>query len=110
PPPASEDVRWVQSALNQVMGIDLAVNGIMGPATRNAVRDFQTREGLPVDGIVGPQTREALARAQSAGGAPASPDSPPAAAPEDNADQMSGEEIWVGELSEEEWEEDEWED
>src|SRR5690606_6111139 len=40
PPPASEDVRWVQSTLNQVMGIDLAVNGIMGPATRNAVRDF----------------------------------------------------------------------
>jgi len=31
-------------------------DGIYGPNTYNAVRDFQTAEGLLVDGIVGPQT------------------------------------------------------
>ena len=51
-------VRAVQSQIhgrgdgaNQV-----AVDGIFGPATNDAVRAFQTLLGLSVDGIVGPQT------------------------------------------------------
>ena len=32
------------------------MDGIFGPATNNAVRDFQDDHDLAVDGIVGPQT------------------------------------------------------
>jgi hypothetical protein len=38
----------------------LAQDGDFGPLTENAVKDFQTKEGLSVDGIVGPQTWHAL--------------------------------------------------
>lgn len=56
------NVRWLQNALNHVLGIRLASDGIAGPATRSAVRSFQERYGLPVDGIAGPQTRARLAQ------------------------------------------------
>ena len=62
-------VRWVQSSLNRALGLRLAVDGIMGPATRSAVRSFQQRKGLAVDGIVGPNTEAALIAA----GAPRPP-------------------------------------
>ena len=55
-----EFVRWVQDSLNRVMGLRLAVDGIMGPMTRSAVRSFQQRRGLMVDGVVGPMTENAL--------------------------------------------------
>ena len=45
----------------------------MSPETREAIRDFQTRMGLPADGIVGPEMRQALVEERSkltAGGAP----------------------------------------
>jgi Transglycosylase SLT domain/Putative peptidoglycan binding domain len=38
------------------------VDGIAGPMTQRAVRDFQRRKGLVVDGIAGPRTRRALGR------------------------------------------------
>jgi Putative peptidoglycan binding domain/CHAP domain len=38
----------------------LAVDGIFGPNTENAVKDFQTKKGLSVDGIVGPHTWHTL--------------------------------------------------
>ena len=60
PPPWSEYVRWVQSTLNRILRLNLKVNGIMGPETRNAVRSFQSRKGLVADGIVGPETEKAL--------------------------------------------------
>jgi outer membrane protein OmpA-like peptidoglycan-associated protein len=53
-------IRWVQQALNKVMGLRLAVDGIMGPATRSAIRSFQKRQGLIPDGIVGPKTEQQL--------------------------------------------------
>ena len=46
------------------MNLNLLVDGIMGSATRNAIRDFQRREGLAVDGIVGPDTKKALVAAR----------------------------------------------
>jgi len=60
-------VRWVQQALNQVLGLRLAVDGIMGTQTRSAIRAFQQRHGLAADGVVGPRTEAALL---SAGAAP----------------------------------------
>ena len=92
-PSGSEDMRWVQSALNDVLGPRLPVDGIMDAATRSAVRSFQQREGLPVDGIVGPDTREALLRARSGKTAP----------PPDGGDQAAGttapDTEWEGEES-----------
>ena len=57
-------VRSLQAQLS-ALGAPLAADGIYGPKTRAAVRDFQRREGLQVDGIAGPQT---LARLSGAGG------------------------------------------
>lgn len=71
----SEYIRWVQSTLNRVLDLRLSVNGIMGPETRSAIRDFQRRKGLPVDGIVGPPTEAAL-RAGSQEGWPQAPGAP----------------------------------
>ncbi len=68
-------IRWLQSSLNRVMGLRLAVDGILGPATRSAVRNFQQRQGLIVDGIVGPQTEaklRTLTGTRSLGSAPVS--------------------------------------
>jgi peptidoglycan hydrolase-like protein with peptidoglycan-binding domain len=41
-------------------GKNIAVDGIFGPATERAVREFQAARGLAVDGIVGPHTWSAL--------------------------------------------------
>ncbi len=77
-----EYIRWVQTSLNQILRLRLAVDGISGPQTRSAIRSFQLRQGLTVDGIVGPQTEAALISAgaspppQAAGG-PSGPRSRP---------------------------------
>ncbi|SEF80732.1 peptidoglycan recognition protein family protein [Nitrosomonas ureae] len=59
-PSGSERTRWVQDCLNQAAGTQLPVNGIMGPETRKAVRNFQRQQGLRASGIVGPDTEDAL--------------------------------------------------
>ncbi|CAG0937544.1 hypothetical protein TFLX_06482 [Thermoflexales bacterium] len=65
-------IKWVQRSLNQIMGLRLAVDGILGSYTRSAIRSFQQRRGLLVDGIVGPQT-EAAIKAALGGAAPSQP-------------------------------------
>ncbi|RXI98174.1 N-acetylmuramoyl-L-alanine amidase [Anaerobacillus alkaliphilus] len=45
-----EDVKHVQTALN------VTADGVFGPITERAVRNFQRQQRLQVDGIVGPQT------------------------------------------------------
>ena len=57
---SSDYIRWVQEALNQVLGMRLVVDGRKGPATRSAIRSFQQQRGLTVDGVVGPRTEQAL--------------------------------------------------
>src|SRR5690606_11763897 len=49
----------LQGLLNK-HGASLAADGIFGPATEKAVRDFQRQAGLVVDGIAGPKTFAAL--------------------------------------------------
>ncbi|MBP1693334.1 MAG: phospholipase D/transphosphatidylase [Chloroflexi bacterium] len=53
-------VKWLQASLNKVLGLSLAVDGIAGTQTRNAIRQFQQLKGLLVDGIAGTQTVTAL--------------------------------------------------
>jgi cell wall-associated NlpC family hydrolase len=50
----SDSVRAVQRALG------VAVDGILGPQTRKAIKRFQRAHGLVADGVVGPLTRAAL--------------------------------------------------
>ncbi|WP_167935782.1 RHS repeat-associated core domain-containing protein [Halothermothrix orenii] len=54
-----DDVEQVQTFLNQ-QGYDVTVDGILGPETAGAVRDYQEDKGLSVDGVVGPNTREEI--------------------------------------------------
>jgi len=60
---SAEYGRWIQQSLNRILGLSLAVDGIIGTYTRSAIRSFQQRQGLTADGIVGPITEAALIRA-----------------------------------------------
>ncbi len=71
-----EYARWIQQSLNRVLGLNLAVDGIIGPATRSAIRSFQAQHGLAVDGIVGPQTDARLRQLLGGQGPAPAPPSP----------------------------------
>lgn len=58
---SGEDVRQVQQALGR-WGANVIADGAFGPATRQAVEQFQRSQGLIADGIVGPQTWAFLQR------------------------------------------------
>jgi len=76
-------IRWVQGSLNRILGLRLAVDGVMGPRTRSAVRTLQGQRGLTVDGIVGSRT-EAVLISSGAGRPPIDPrpgPTPPAPGP-----------------------------
>jgi peptidoglycan hydrolase-like protein with peptidoglycan-binding domain len=108
-PAGAEYMRWVQSALNDVLGVRLQLHGIADSATRSAIRSFQQRQGLPADGVVGPDTERALIAARGAGSprdgaaSPTDPGAPeplgpadapaadPAAAPEPPSTTPAGE-------------------
>lgn len=60
---SAEYGRWIQQSLNKILGLRLAVDGIVGTQTRSAIRSFQSQKGLTADGIVGPITEGALIRA-----------------------------------------------
>jgi peptidoglycan hydrolase-like protein with peptidoglycan-binding domain len=57
------------AAVQQALGIP--ADGIYGPQTRKAVRQFQRANGLAVDGIAGPQTLAALGLTARSSSAPA---------------------------------------
>ncbi|MGA9382109.1 MAG: peptidoglycan-binding domain-containing protein [Phormidium sp.] len=54
-----KDVVYLQQLLNK-KGYSLKVDGDFGKRTEEAVKNFQKRRGLKVDGIVGPATWNAL--------------------------------------------------
>lgn len=54
------NMRWLQAALNRTNNAGLVVDGLDGPATRDAIRRYQAARGLQVDGIAGPQTLQSL--------------------------------------------------
>lgn len=68
PAGARRDGEWLQISLNK-LGADpmLETDGIVGPATRNAVRAFQLAQGLATDGIAGPNTIAAIEAALAKG-------------------------------------------
>ena len=53
-------VKRLQRALRRTPNLGLVVDGVFGPLTDQAVREFQQGAGLVVDGIVGPLTWGAL--------------------------------------------------
>jgi hypothetical protein len=55
-----DDVRAIQRRLNDLAYLPDAADGIYGPDTEDAIKSFQTSNGLDMDGIVGPQTWERL--------------------------------------------------
>lgn len=57
---SGDEVKSLQSRLNELGGYGLSVDGEFGPKTETAVKDFQKRNNLSVDGIVGPKTWTAL--------------------------------------------------
>jgi len=58
--PASELIRWAQECLNRTRQLRLPVDGVADAATRSAVRNFQSQQGLPATGILGPDTVDAM--------------------------------------------------
>ncbi|ORE89949.1 PG-binding 1, multi-domain protein [Stappia sp. 22II-S9-Z10] len=57
-----DDVAELQSDLNRLGYAAGAADGIFGPDTEDAVRDFQRAADLAIDGIAGPATLSALDR------------------------------------------------
>lgn len=62
--PTDGDAAWLQTSLNALGTTpELKVDGIIGSATRTAVRAFQRSQKLRVDGIAGKETVTAVRRA-----------------------------------------------
>lgn len=53
-------VTGIQARLSNLGFHTGAIDGVLGPLTRRAIRKFQASRSLLVDGIAGPKTREAL--------------------------------------------------
>jgi N-acetylmuramoyl-L-alanine amidase len=63
-----DDVNMLQHTLNR-LGFDAGrEDGILGPDTASALREFQRNAGLTVDGISGPATLEAFRRVERMAG------------------------------------------
>ncbi|MCU6763569.1 N-acetylmuramoyl-L-alanine amidase CwlA precursor [uncultured Roseburia sp.] len=54
------DVKWLQTALNTVLGTKISVDGTYGSDTKTAVADFQKKTGLSSDGIFGTNSRNKM--------------------------------------------------
>jgi peptidoglycan hydrolase-like protein with peptidoglycan-binding domain len=54
------EVISLQTSLSQAGFYNGPIDGVFGPATEDAIRQFQSQQGLEPDGIVGPATRSLL--------------------------------------------------
>ena len=54
------NVKNLQTCLNKAMNAGLTLDGVFGPLTKQALKNFQTKYNLSVDGIYGPQSRNKL--------------------------------------------------
>ena len=63
---SGSQVKVLQNLLNG-NGANLEVDGVYGPKTEAAVKDYQTKNNLAVDGMVGPETSGSLTGGSSAG-------------------------------------------
>lgn len=62
----SEDVEKNQKILKSLGLYTGVIDGIDGPGTKRAIKDFQTKSGLVSDGVVGQKTKTALAKGEAA--------------------------------------------
>ncbi|MDR0314322.1 MAG: peptidoglycan-binding protein, partial [Oscillospiraceae bacterium] len=59
----SGNITWLIQAALYTRGYTTVIpDGIFGPATDAAVREFQRDQGLTVDGVAGPNTQDRLFR------------------------------------------------
>ncbi len=59
---AEGNITWLIQSMLICHSFNINVDGIFGPATENAVKEFQSRNGLSADGIVGKNTFNKLFR------------------------------------------------
>ncbi|MFA5041445.1 MAG: peptidoglycan-binding domain-containing protein [Bdellovibrionales bacterium] len=59
----SDVIRSAQEHLKHLGYYTGKIDGVMGPATKSAIRNFQREHGLKADGILGPKTIRALEEA-----------------------------------------------
>lgn len=81
-----EHVLFLQQRL-LAHGYSVSADGIFGPGTENAVRNFQNSQGLVGDGVVGPKTWAALG---DAAGPEPEPEPQPEPEPEPDPSDWSG--------------------
>ena len=62
----SEEVEYNQKILKSLGLYTGVIDGIDGPGTKRAVKDFQIKSGLVSDGVVGQKTKTALAKGEAA--------------------------------------------
>lgn len=59
-PTADERVQWAQNVLNKIQGERLRPDGLLGPKTKSALRQFQHENGLRVNGQLDESTEIAV--------------------------------------------------
>ena len=86
---AKEQVRAVQQALKDKGHDPGQVDGVMGPKTQAALRDFQSKEGIKASGRLDSETMSKLGVQAKAGASAGSSSSSPSASPSGSSSPQS---------------------
>lgn len=89
----NDNVEELQSALNEVLGLNLIIDGSYGNVTKLAVKQFQELEGLVVDGFAGALTQTALSKSNVLDQTDATPATTPSLSSQTLRPGMKGEEV-----------------